>query len=110
TVRQPCPGHSRATVDIVVTMPQDSGRPVGVRMAAHATTRESSVTAPTHTRTAPFIAADVGGTHVRMSLVAVDGEGAMPQVLAYSKFRCSDYASLADIVREFIASLGRHPV
>ena len=79
-------------------------------MAAHATTRESSVTAPTHTRTAPFIAADVGGTHVRMSLVAVDGEGATPQVLAYSKFRCSDYASLADIVREFIASLGRHPV
>ena len=56
----------------------------------------------------PFVAADVGGTHVRIGLVQA---GSPLQVLAYSKFRCADYASLADIVREFIASLpGGTPV
>ncbi|RRN78876.1 ROK family protein [Pseudoxanthomonas sp. SGD-10] len=68
------------------------------------------MTASIQSRIAPFIAADVGGTHVRISLVAADGDGGAPQVLAYSKFRCSDYASLGDILAEFIASLGRHPV
>jgi len=53
----------------------------------------------------PFVAADVGGTHVRVGLVQA-GAGAAPlQVLAYSKFRCADYAGLADILREFIAGL-----
>ena len=36
-----------------------------------------------------FIAADVGGTHVRIGLVQA---GSPLQVLAYSKFRCADYA------------------
>lgn len=67
------------------------------------------MTASTQT-ISPFLTADVGGTHVRMALVAAEGDGAAPQVLAYSKFRCSDYASLAAIAREFIASLGRQPV
>lgn len=58
----------------------------------------------------PFLTADVGGTHVRMALVAADAQGGAPQVLAYSKFRCSDYAGLLQIVREFIDSLGRHPL
>jgi glucokinase len=54
----------------------------------------------------PFVAADVGGTHVRIGLVQAHAEtGAPLQVLAYSKFRCADYAGLADILREFIASL-----
>jgi glucokinase len=54
----------------------------------------------------PFVAADVGGTHVRIGLVQALAEtGAPLQVLAYSKFRCADYADLADILREFIASL-----
>ncbi len=56
----------------------------------------------------PFVAADVGGTHVRIGLVQA---GSPLQVLAYSKFRCADYARLADIGREFIASLpGGTPV
>ena len=54
----------------------------------------------------PFIAADVGGTHVRIGLVQAGDEAGTPlQVLAYSKFRCADYAGLADILREFIAGL-----
>lgn len=52
----------------------------------------------------PFIAADVGGTHVRIGLVQAGASpGAPLQVLAYSKFRCADYAGLADILSEFIA-------
>jgi len=52
----------------------------------------------------PFIAADVGGTHVRIGLVQAGATtGAPLQVLAYSKFRCADYAGLADILAEFIA-------
>jgi glucokinase len=60
----------------------------------------------------PFIAADVGGTHVRIGLVRADAEAGAPlQVLAYSKFRCADYTDLADILREFIAGLpGGTPV
>ena len=54
----------------------------------------------------PFIAADVGGTHVRIGLVQAGATtGAPLQVLAYSKFRCADYAGLADIIEEFRAGL-----
>uniref|UniRef100_UPI0035569EF6 glucokinase n=1 Tax=Pseudoxanthomonas sp. 10H TaxID=3242729 RepID=UPI0035569EF6 len=49
-----------------------------------------------------FLAADVGGTHVRIGLVQAGAAGAPLQVLAYSKFRCADYAGLADILAEFI--------
>lgn len=52
----------------------------------------------------PFIAADVGGTHVRVGLVQAGTTPNAPlQVLAYSKFRCADYAGLDDILSEFIA-------
>lgn len=53
----------------------------------------------------PFIAADVGGTHVRIGLVQAGATANAPlQVLAYSKFRCADYAGLSEILSEFIAS------
>jgi len=52
----------------------------------------------------PFIAADVGGTHVRIGLVQAGANANAPlQVLAYSKFRCADYADLGDILAGFIA-------
>ena len=53
----------------------------------------------------PFIAADVGGTHVRVGLVQARAIATPLQVLAYSKFRCADYAGLADILREFISGI-----
>ncbi len=68
------------------------------------------MTAADPRRCSPFIAADVGGTHVRVGLVAADGVEGAPHLLAYSKFRCGDYPGLGDILAEFIASLGRHPV
>ncbi len=50
---------------------------------------------------APFIAADVGGTHVRLGLVQAGAEGAPPQVLAYSKYRCADHPGLHAILDDF---------
>ncbi|WP_246194119.1 glucokinase [Pseudoxanthomonas jiangsuensis] len=51
-----------------------------------------------------FLAADVGGTHVRIGLIRAE-RGAALQVRAYAKFRCADYAGLADIIEEFRAGL-----
>ena len=54
----------------------------------------------------PFIAADVGGTHVRVGLVKAGPDAHAPlQVLAYSKFRCADYAGLDAILRDFLDDL-----
>ncbi|KAF1697141.1 glucokinase [Pseudoxanthomonas koreensis] len=60
----------------------------------------------------PFIAADVGGTHVRVGLVQAAAEAGAPlQVLAYAKFRCADYPGLDAILREFLdGSTGAAPV
>lgn len=55
----------------------------------------------------PFIAADVGGTHVRIGLVQESGDPAHPvAVLHYSKYVCAQYAGLAEIIEDFIGSLG----
>ena len=55
---------------------------------------------------APFIAADVGGTHVRLGVVQAGAEGAPPQVLAYSKYRCADHPGLHAILDDFIQRCG----
>lgn len=55
---------------------------------------------------APFIAADVGGTHVRIGLVRASGDRAHPiSVLNYRKYVCAEYAGLAEILEDFIAGL-----
>jgi len=59
-------------------------------------------------QTAPdaFIAADVGGTHVRIGLVEATGDAAHPvRVLEYRKYVCADHAGLADIIEDFLATL-----
>ncbi|WP_435304396.1 glucokinase family protein [Pseudoxanthomonas sp. LjRoot125] len=54
-----------------------------------------------------FIAADVGGTHVRIGLVRGSGDAGMPvQVLEYRKYACADHAGLGDIVQDFLHHLG----
>ncbi|HET7307139.1 MAG TPA: glucokinase [Gammaproteobacteria bacterium] len=50
---------------------------------------------------APFIAADVGGTHARVGLVRSDGHGHVA-VLRYRTYACSDYPDLAAILQAFI--------
>lgn len=58
---------------------------------------------------APFIAADVGGTHARVGLVRQAPSG-RPVIERYEKYVSADYPSLAAILREFIASLGGEPI
>ncbi len=58
-----------------------------------------------------FIAADVGGTHVRVGLVRGGNDPAVPiSVLEYRKYACADYPGLADILQDFLAGLGGLPV
>ncbi|HEX7731096.1 MAG TPA: glucokinase [Rhodanobacter sp.] len=53
--------------------------------------------------TAPFLAADVGGTHARVALVrAAPDEGHGVEVLAYRKFACADFPGLAELLQAFI--------
>lgn len=56
----------------------------------------------------PFLAADIGGTHARLGLVAPQADGS-PRVLAYRSYRCADHPHLDDIVRDFCAGLDAHP-
>ncbi|MDY0979997.1 glucokinase family protein [Stenotrophomonas sp. CFBP8994] len=52
----------------------------------------------------PFLAADVGGTHVRVARVQASPDPAHPvQLLEYRKFRNADYAGLSAILQAFIA-------
>ncbi|MGB9100247.1 MAG: glucokinase, partial [Stenotrophomonas indicatrix] len=63
--------------------------------------------APAHvlSRVAPsFLAADVGGTHVRVARVQASGDDAHPvQVLDYRKYRNADHAGLSAILADFLA-------
>jgi glucokinase len=54
-------------------------------------------------RPQPLLAADVGGTHARIALVCVSetGDGA-PRVLAYRKFACKEFPSLAALLQQFL--------
>lgn len=55
----------------------------------------------------PFLAADVGGTHARLALVrAGAGSGRPVEVLAFRKYDCTDHASLAHFIAEFLAAHG----
>ncbi|GAB3312687.1 glucokinase family protein [Luteimonas notoginsengisoli] len=55
---------------------------------------------------APFIAADVGGTHVRIGLVRASGNAAHPvSVLKYRKYVCARYPGLAEIIEDFVSGL-----
>lgn len=69
----------------------------------------ASPTPMQHMNTAqrPFIAADVGGTHIRIGLVRSSADPDRPvTVLHYRKYVCADYASPGDIFNAFIDSVG----
>ncbi len=54
----------------------------------------------------PFIAADVGGTHVRLGLVRPTGHDLQPvEILSYRKYACADYGGLAEIIGNFLDGL-----
>ncbi len=54
---------------------------------------------------APFIAADVGGTHARLALVRFAANGTV-SILHYSEYICAEYPDLATILRTFIDTHG----
>ncbi|WP_312317053.1 glucokinase family protein [Stenotrophomonas sp.] len=57
----------------------------------------------------PFLAADVGGTHVRVARVQASTDPAHPvQVLEYRKFRNAEYPGLSAILDTFLAD-GQRP-
>lgn len=54
-----------------------------------------------------FIAADVGGTHVRIGLVRGSRDPGTPvEVIEYRKYVCAEHAGLGDIVGDFLTVLG----
>ena len=56
----------------------------------------------TPTSAAPLLAADVGGTHVRVGLVQPGSNASAPmQLLAYRQYRCADYPDLSSILAQF---------
>lgn len=58
---------------------------------------------PAATPGAPFLAADVGGTHVRAGLVR--GTQGKVEVLEYGKFACADFPSLEAVLARFLDDL-----
>ncbi|WP_266158143.1 glucokinase, partial [Dyella silvatica] len=56
-----------------------------------------------------FLAADVGGTHARIGLVAAQPKRGMPSILAYRSYQCAEYAGLDGIVHAFCEELAIKP-
>jgi glucokinase len=56
----------------------------------------------------PFLAADVGGTHARLALVRAHERDV--ELIAYRKLACSDFASLADLLRSFLKTDATGPI
>ncbi|MFT4257424.1 MAG: glucokinase [Pseudoxanthomonas sp.] len=52
---------------------------------------------------APFLAADIGGTHVRLAVVSA--QGASVEVLAFRKYACADHPALDVFIADFLANL-----
>ena len=59
----------------------------------------------------PFIAADVGGTHVRIGVVQKSGDPAKPvMLLQYCNYVCAQHTGLAEIFETFIGTLHGLPI
>ncbi len=60
---------------------------------------------------APFLAADVGGTHARIGLVSPTGKRTEPvALLRYATYECAQFASLGEILRHFLSDHALAPV
>lgn len=63
------------------------------------------------TRRQPFLAADVGGTHVRLGRVCASGDPAQPiTVLDYRTYVCADYDGLEPVIADFLGAGGETAV
>lgn len=78
------------------------------RVAAAASQRFAEVGS---TQAAPFVAADVGGTHARVGLVRqVNAGSAAVAVERYDKYVCADFPNLGVLLKHFLQSIGDVPV
>lgn len=60
---------------------------------------------------APFVAADVGGTHARIGLVRqVEPGSSAVTVERYDRYVCADFPNLAALLKQFLQSIGDVPV
>ncbi|MGN6225717.1 glucokinase family protein [Pseudoxanthomonas sp.] len=58
-----------------------------------------------------FLAADVGGTHVRVGLVQATASTTRPvTVLDYQTYACARFAGLAEILEDFLGGRPAHPI
>ncbi len=72
--------------------------------AAHASIRHAAPPG------GPFLAADVGGTHARIGLVAIDGAAGQPiRVLHYHRYSCADWPGLVAMLADFVRQLAGTP-
>jgi glucokinase len=62
------------------------------------------------TFSAPLLAADVGGTHVRVGLLRPDAPESPSSVLDYRKYRGADFPGLSEILATFLREAGQPPV
>lgn len=56
-----------------------------------------------------FLAADVGGTHARIGLIAFQPSRGVPTTLAYRVYKCADFSSFDAIVRTFCDAFAVKP-
>jgi len=56
-----------------------------------------------------FLAADIGGTHARVALMARGAAGQLHEEMAYRVYRCADHPHLEDIVRCFCEEFDTQP-
>jgi glucokinase len=102
---------------------RDDGHYEGFRAARHASSSDAilaDVTSHGETvssasvMTAPgrqdaFLAADVGGTHARIGLIAFQPGQGIPTTLAYRVYKCADFASFDAIVHAFCEAYSTKP-
>jgi glucokinase len=84
------PSDATTSEDMKNSTAVASARPVGMKDASAST------------ETSTVLAADVGGTFARLAWVSLN-PGVAPVVRDYRKFACTEYPSLAAILREFAA-------
>lgn len=76
----------------------------------HARTTQSVLTSVhPSAQSQTFLAADVGGTHARLALVAWPEQANTPEILAHESYRCADYPHLEDLLQCFCESVGERP-
>jgi glucokinase len=56
-----------------------------------------------------FLAADVGGTHARIGLIAFQPSRGVPTTLAYRVYKCADFPGFDAIVRSFCDAFSAKP-